>query len=135
MSEAKTGKNHPMFGIIGENHPSYGKIHSTETKVKISLALTDEKHPMYGKTHSAETKALMSQAHKGKYHSAESRAKISATQGTTILVYSKDHTLVNNFSSAREAARYFICSHPTITNYAVTGKLFQGQWLLFLSSK
>ena len=77
MSEAKTGENHPMFGVIGEYHPSYGKTHSTETKALMSLAMTGEKHPMYNKTHSADTKTLMSQAHKGKYHSVESRAKIS----------------------------------------------------------
>lgn len=77
MSEAKTGENHPMFGIIGEYHPSYGKTHSTETKALMSLAMIGEKHPMYDKTHSADTKTLMSQAHKGKSHSVESRAKIS----------------------------------------------------------
>lgn len=74
----------------------------------------------------------MSQANKGKYVSAETRALISATQGTAIFVYSKDDILINSFSSA---AKHFKCSHPTITKYAVTGKLFQEQWFLSLSAK
>ena len=35
MSAAKSGENHPMFGVTGEDHPNFGKQHTDETKNKI----------------------------------------------------------------------------------------------------
>lgn len=35
MSEAKSGQNHPMYGVKGEEHPNWGKNHTNETKQKI----------------------------------------------------------------------------------------------------
>jgi len=35
MSEAKSGQNHPMYGVKGEEHPNWGKTHTEETKAKI----------------------------------------------------------------------------------------------------
>ena len=58
MSESKSGKNHPMYGIRGENHPLYGRIFSEETKRKMS-----ESH--IGKTHSEETKRKLSESNTG----------------------------------------------------------------------
>jgi hypothetical protein len=45
MSIAKTGENHPMLSRIGENHPSYGRLHSEETKLRISKAFYRRKSP------------------------------------------------------------------------------------------
>lgn len=42
-----------------------GKIHSIETKKKMSDAQKGENHPMYGKHHSIETKKKMSDNNKG----------------------------------------------------------------------
>lgn len=57
MSLTKQGKNHPMFGKAreGKNSPMYGKIHSEETKAKMSLSQkavdrSGKNHPMFGKT-------------------------------------------------------------------------------------
>lgn len=128
----------PEFNILKIAGSSLGFILTPEAKAKLRDANLGEKNPNFGKTGltpSAETRVKMSQANKGKSLSAETRAKIRATQGTAIFVYSEDHTLVNNFSSAREAAIHFNCSHPTITKYVVTGELFQEQWFLSLSAK
>jgi group I intron endonuclease len=38
ICEAMTGENHPLFGKTGENSPNFGKNHSSETKLKMSLA-------------------------------------------------------------------------------------------------
>ena len=63
MSEAKKGKDNPMYGKKGENHPMYGKHHTEETRKKLSKI-----HK--GKILSEETKRKMSEARKGKYKGA-----------------------------------------------------------------
>ena len=67
-----------------------------------------------GLTFSAEIRAKVSQVNKGKSVSDGTRAKIRAKKGITIFVYLEDYIFVNSFSSAREAAIHFNCSHPTI---------------------
>lgn len=65
MSEAKKGKNNPLFGKTGKNHPMFGKGKplSEETKAKMSEAKKGQNHPFFGKTRSEETKAKISAAH------------------------------------------------------------------------
>lgn len=103
--------------MSGENNHLFGKTCSAETKVLMSEAKKGENHPLFGKTHSAETKAKMSKA-KG---------------GGTIYVYDSQGTLVNSFSSARNAADYFNCDHKTIMKYVNNEKIFQKQWILSTS--
>jgi len=152
-----TGENHPMFGKTGEKCPNFGKCHSAETKTNISEAMKGEKnpnfgislpletriliskamsgenHPFFGKTHLPESISKMSEAKKGKQQSPEHRAKLSAAQGTTIFVYDTNGTLVNTFSSAREAAKHLETFHSTITRYTKNGKILQEKWILSTS--
>lgn len=141
-----SGENHPMFGKSKEESPMYGKTHSVETKVKMretrkSLGIRGENHPMFGKTHTTEILAKMSDAKTGENnpmfgqtHSAETVIKQSiAKGGGSIYVYNTQGILVNNFTSARKAAKYFNCSHPTILIYVKNNELFQNQWILSFS--
>lgn len=64
-----------------------GKMHSEETKGKISAANKGEQHPMYGKHHSAATRAKLRAANTGernpnygKHHSVETLIKMRAAQ-------------------------------------------------------
>jgi group I intron endonuclease len=107
-----------------------GVIYSAETKAKISETLK-------GRIHSAKTKAKMSEAkfgennpNFGKSLSAKTKAKMSTTRGTTIFIYLEDGSLVNNFSSARQAGKYFNTDSKTILRYCSNGKLFKEQWIL-----
>lgn len=50
----------------GENNPMYGKIHSENTRKKISEKLSGENHPFYGKHRSEDTKKKIGEA-KSKY--------------------------------------------------------------------
>lgn len=85
----------------------------------MNLAKIGEKNPNFGKARSTETKA-----------------KMSATRGTTIYVYdSKGVTLLNTFTSARKTAEYFNTYNKTILNYCSNGKLFKEQWILSMSKK
>lgn len=98
ISEALTGKRHPMYGkhltkeqrrkiseaLSGERHPNYGKRLSEEVKRKLSITHSGKRHYMYGKHHSEETKRRMSTANSGerhpfygKHHSKKTKRKIS----------------------------------------------------------
>ena len=74
----------------GENNPFYGKVHSDQSKNKISIKakerdISGENNPFYGKTHSKETRELISKKLKerdisgennpfyGKTHSEETK--------------------------------------------------------------
>jgi len=56
--------------VLGENNPFYGRIHSEETKEKMSKSLKQiqcgENNSFYGRTHSDETKKKMSESLKRK---------------------------------------------------------------------
>jgi hypothetical protein len=61
----------------------------------------------------------------------ETRAKMSASQGTALYAFTasaKDPQLT--FSSMRKAAAHFQCSRGTILNHVKSGLLFKNQWLL-----
>jgi group I intron endonuclease len=106
---------------------SKGKLHSLETK-----DLMSEVHK--GKQFSLEHRTKISVAKKNKKFSLEHRTKISAAKGI-IFVYDSQGLLKNTFSSARNAAEFFNCSHPTISRYSISGKLFKKQWILSLYKK
>jgi group I intron endonuclease len=130
------GENNHMFGKTGENHPMFGR--------------TGEKNPMFGKnyTHNANSKALISESKKGKTHNDltklkisiskkgikpndQTKVKMSIAQSTTIYVYSSDGTtLMNTFTSANNAGKFFNCSYNTILSYTKNGKLFKNKWIL-----
>jgi hypothetical protein len=61
----------------------------------------------------------------------ETRAKMSASQGTALYAFTasaKDPQLT--FSSMRKAAAHFQCSRGTILNHVQSGLLFNNKWLL-----
>jgi len=112
-----------------------GKTHTPEAKAKMSISRT-------GKTHSAETKAKFSEIRKGeshqmygKTHSIETIKKMSEAQGTCVFLYDTNGSLVNTFSSIREAGKYLNCSPSTIQRYAFTNQLFKDKWILSFTVK
>jgi group I intron endonuclease len=136
----------PEYNILMVAGSSLDYKHTEEALTKIS-------ETSKGKLHSPETKGLMSETHKGKEFflehrtkistakkdkkfSLEHRTSISAAKGIgTIFVYDLQGSLKNTFSSARNAAEFFNCFHPTITKYTISGKLFKKQWILSLYKK
>lgn len=122
ISLAMSGENNPMYGRRGENNPNFGKIfsHSTETKSLISKALL-------GKPLSEETKAKMSLAKSGENNPLSKKVYVYINSTPPILEY--------EFASIIETAKYFKCSHTSISRYIKNDKLFQGKWILSLCSK
>jgi len=89
---------------------------------------------LLGYQHSEETIKKISGSNNhffGKAHTLETKIKMSIAKGTTIYVYSNDGiTLMNTFTSAREAAKFFNVEHGSILRNAKSGKLFQDKWIL-----
>ena len=70
MSNARKGKNHPMYGLRGENNPLYGKKrpdHVIKALIKANL----------GKKHSDETKEKLRKINTGKKLSKKTRQKMA----------------------------------------------------------
>jgi hypothetical protein len=76
-------------------------------------------------------------------HSEESLAKMSclvqitlclvnphAAGSKVLMSIAKGGSLVNTFSSAREAAKEFNTNHQRIMRYVKNGKLFRNEWIL-----
>lgn len=115
--------------MSGENHYFYGKTHTPETIALKSEAKSAENRPFFGKRHLAGTIALLSEANKGKTHFTATISKIRISRGgDSIYIYDTQGLLVNSFNSARNAAEYFNCSHPTIMGYVRDNKFFQNKW-------
>jgi group I intron endonuclease len=110
----------------GENHPFFGKNHSSETLQKMSEAQSGKNNPMHGKSHSLESVSKISIARPLR----GGRGPPGGGGGGTIFVYDSEGILVNTFCSTRIAAENYKCSHVTIANYLISGKLFQGNWIL-----
>jgi group I intron endonuclease len=117
----------PEYNILKVAGSLLGYIHSEESIAKISFALSGENNPMFGRIR--ENHHFF-----GKTHTADTKAKMSAAQGTAIYVYSSDKsTLVNSFCSANKAAESFKCCHKTIKRYIKNGELFRDKWILSTS--
>ncbi len=60
------GKNHPLFGLMGEKHPSFGRRNSLEQKRKMSESQgKGEKNHNWGKHRSIKTRKQISESKKG----------------------------------------------------------------------
>jgi group I intron endonuclease len=119
MSEGRKGPLNHQYGKKGVLNLKSGKPLDAEHRGKIS-----------------EGKIGALNLNFGKEFSAGHCARISAAKGGgTIFVYDTNKTLVNSFISARKAAKFFNCSHATISNYIKSGKLFQDKWTLSLKIK
>lgn len=92
-----------------------GKKHSPEAIQKISEAGK-------GRIVSQETRAKISLAHRGKIISNYHAARISESNSKPVLQIDPDtEEIINEFSSSRDAARYFGCDPSSISG-AIRGK-------------
>lgn len=96
-----------------------GKLHSIETKEKLSEAKSGKYNPMFGKTHSTETKLKMSLIKLGK------SSKI-------VYLYEKNNLSIvfKDFSSRIEAVKYLECSRASLNRYLDKNKVYKDKWIL-----
>lgn len=88
------------------------RIHSDETKILISKALTGENNPFYNKNHSVESKLRM----------------IEANSSYPIYVYNSFKELLVIFPSVRTLAKLINSNHSTIVDFIKSKLLFRGEW-------
>jgi group I intron endonuclease len=88
----------------------------------MSKALKGENNPMFGRT--GENHPMF-----GKAHSEETKAKISAANGSKVQVINKetDETII--YPSNYKAAEALSTSETTIRNYIKNKKLYKGKYL------
>lgn len=60
---------------------------------------------------------------------------MSATRGIAIFVYSIEGSLVNNFSSATQAGKFFNSDNKTILRYSSNNKLYKEKWFLSFTKR
>jgi len=125
ISKALKGK------YIGNKSALFGKIHTEETKQKMSLKKSGENNLLYGKIHSEETKELMKQKALGRKHSNETKNKISARHGNPVFIYEKfslEFKLIGSFVSARRAAQFLEIGGSTVVRYMKSGQIFKDRY-------
>ena len=136
--------------LHGENNPFYGKIHTIETRQKISLAktgkLVGEKNPIYGKKRTKEVREKISNTLRrryisginnpfyGKKHSKESREKVG--KANLHPDYNDVRQVFNSLSEnmSLQEKRFFLYSNfPDISRQTI--KQWVRKWCPELISK
>lgn len=83
-----------------------------------------------------EHKTALSKARENIIFSNTHKINMSIANGFQINVYSSDGiTLIESFSSVRNATKHFDISKESILKYARNGKLFKNEWILSIQLK
>lgn len=121
----------PEYNIsLTSSAPMLGRVHSDESRKKISVSNKGENHPMFGKSHFEETLAKMSDSHKKIKHPChfktgksnpmfgQPRPKGAGILPQVIEVIDKENNdNKNTYPSIREAALALKILPSVITNY------------------
>lgn len=94
-----------------------GKLHSEETKVKISLKNKGINNPMYGKTASDETRAKM-------------RAAKLDIIGISVTIKDLETGLTSSYNSISKAALAINAPVTTFTRYLKSGKPYRDRYII-----
>jgi group I intron endonuclease len=121
--------------FTGDKSALFGRLHTEETKKKMSLKKAGENNPLYGKTHSEDTKELMRQKALNRKHSCETKDKMSKTLpsgGNPVNVYEKCSSegfeLIGSFVSARRAGNFLGISGSTVIRYMHSGEIYKDRY-------
>jgi group I intron endonuclease len=129
---------------IGENNPFYGKTHTEETKQLISAYQSSrEDHPFnkigedainYDRKHSEESKLILPNKLSGSNNPAYGHTY--ATPPKKVKIFSKeDNTLLEEYSSIRDAAKELKSSAQTIKKYSNNQELFKDKYYLKITEE
>lgn len=115
-----------------ENSSLFGRLHTEETKEKMSLKKAGKHNPLYGKTHSEDTKEQIKLKALGRKHSDETKLTMSAKHGNLVNVYEKcsaeGFKWMGSFVSARRAAKFLGMSGSTVIRYMQSGEIFKERY-------
>jgi len=128
----------PEYNILKAANSRIGYKHTRESRVLIGLKQRGENHHFYGKIHSYETRVRISESLKSltrvkksgnqaKFISSETRLKLSLnTHGIRVKVYGVSNNLVNEFLTITSTAKHFNVSNTTIRRYLDKNKSYDG---------
>lgn len=137
---------YPEYNILLTASSSLGKLHTEETKIKISNSLLGKSHSeetkkkmsesRTGKIFSYETKKILSDIRTGKNsaflnktHTEETKQKISEAVGSKVEVFNKEMNKTTTYSSNYKAAEAIGCSEFTVRYHIKNKKLYKGKFL------
>jgi len=124
----------PEYNILKNANSRLGSIQSEATKIKISIS-NKGKHPHFsGKMHTSESRKLMSIALKSiirtntpKVVKLETKLKISLrSKGVPVKVFDLKGNLIRNFRSIRSTAIYLGISQKGLMRYLDENKSYNG---------
>ena len=133
LEETKLKISNALKGIyIGEKSALFGKLHTEETKQKMSFKKLGPNNPLYGKEHSDCTKDKMSIKALGRKHSEDTKLKMSTVGGNPVNIYEKcsaeGFKKIGSFVSARRAAKFLEISGSTVIRYMQSGAVFKERY-------
>ena len=123
----------PLCNLTDGGDGASGLIYSEQTKILRSNTVLGEENPMYGKRHTEESKTLISEKKKNRdkvstyKHTAEHRQSLKTKNfggiktSKPIYQIDDDGVIVQEWPSARMAAKFFDVSHGNIS-YCATKK-------------
>ena len=113
---SRLGRIHTEESRLKMSNSSKGRKFSEETKKLLSLAKKGMNNPNFGKTHSAETKALITLAKLGKSVLSETmKSKMSIDRGTPLKVLDLKTNETSVYSSITKAAEAMGVSQASIS--------------------
>lgn len=122
----------PQYNILKIAGNRLGSKQSEETKAKMSISNKGKNHYFYGKMHTYETrkkisltlKSLLNVKNKPKIVTLETRLKMSLRcHGVSVKLY-KDNNFIKEFPTITSVGKYFNVSDRTIRRYLESGKSY-----------
>ncbi len=102
----------PEYNILKTAGSSFGRVHTAESKAKITLALKGELNPMFGRKHSDESRKIMSDKKLGK-----PRPSGSGTPPQKIEVIDNENNTTTIYNSIAEAGKTIGVKPALISQY------------------
>lgn len=113
---SRLGRIHSEDSRVKMSISAQGRKHTEETKKLISLATKGINNPNFGKRHSEETKALISLARLGKSQLSESiKAKMSEKSGIAVKVIDLKTNEISVYTSITKAAKAMGVTQPPLS--------------------
>lgn len=112
--------------VTGENNPFYGKVHTTESKLKMSdnhINYNGENNPFYGKTHREETKKIIKE-----------KRKNQIIKSRKIGLYDMNKNLIRIFENINEVMIFFNNTNKKRYYYTIVKeeRVIDGKYLSYI---
>lgn len=122
MRLLKIGKKCSIEARMNMSKAQKGRVHSIETRKKMSEAVLGAKNHNYGKHLPLSTRSKIGEALKGRKHTDDTKRKISNARKIVINQYTVDGYFVKTWKGIRDAALYVGGKNGTTISACCRGK-------------